>query len=277
LVIRTLTRIGEKLKTISLLKSKGLIIFAGTDNNSTEILEIIEPQLDLDIFSYKCQNKFNIEPIRKYFDSYSGSIIFANGDECIIYQMENTFKKFKHINANLIKRHRKGGQSQLRFSRLAEESRQIYITHIIDYLNQLQTQNNWIFGSEEIRQMIFEAKTKINIKISNGGFLDFNSSTINDTKRWLSYLTDSGLNIAKYDVFEKMVYYLDTNPDMLDFDQSNINYIEYYTKTEPTKEDITNPKYINFDKSSKYYDRLRIFGYIGLKYYDVETINDEAI
>ena len=268
LVIRTLIHIGEKLKTIS--NTKGLIIFAGTDIDSNSILEIIEPQNELDIFSYKCQNKFNIDPIRKYFDSYDGSIIFANGDECIIYQFDGKFKKFKHINANLINRHKKGGQSSVRFARLAEESRQIYITHVIDYLNLLKTSNNWVFGSDEIRQMIFEAKTKnkLNIKISDGGFLDFNSDTINDKKRWLSYLTNQKDQTQQFDILDQFVYYLDTNPDMLDFDSNNKSHIKYYLKQKPSKSDISDPKYIEIDQSYSNYHRLKIFDYIGLKYWN---------
>ena len=130
-VQRLLTKIS---KNIDIKKyQNSLFLYAGIDEFDIEIFELIEPIAKCDIFYYNCSNKFNTETINKYLESHTGSIIFANGDECIIYEYVNEFIKKKHITANLIKRHKKGGQSQLRFSKITDELRVHYVLYIIDY------------------------------------------------------------------------------------------------------------------------------------------------
>ena len=206
---------------------------------------------------------------------HDGSIIFANGSDCYIYEwIGGKFNKIKHINANLIKRHKKGGQSSVRFARLAEESRTHYITHVIDYLNEIKTKNNWIFGSNEIVNMIMERKSDIHIKLTNGGFYNFNDTSITNTEYWLNYIQQKN-NYDKY--YEKTLHYLDTEPDRLDFDQLNSDQMEFYicniNKINPTN--LNTNKQIPLDINSKYYARLQMFTYIGVKYFNYE-IEDNA-
>lgn len=250
--------------------SKGVFVYAGIDDYKQEILEIIEPVIKLDIFSYNCSNKFDTDIIQKYLISYSGSIIFANGKECIIYEYVNQFVKRKHINANLIKRHKKGGQSQLRFSRLADESRVHYVSYIIDNLNKITTTNNWLFGSDEITSMILEKKNNINILLKNGGFINFDCSTISNTGFWLKYLTEPEDN-ANDKIYEEIISYLDKNPDYLDFDPKNASLMKWFiTKLELNDELLNLDTHIKLISTSKFYERLNIFDYIGVKYFNYE-------
>lgn len=272
-------------KILNIVQSKvnniGLFIFAGVDEYDNRIMEIIEPTLKLDIFIYNCSNKFQINHVNKYLTNVSGSIIFANGDECFIYQMSETdfeFKKFKHITANLQKRQKKGGQSAVRIARLAEETRHNYIVHILDYLNQLTTTINLVYGSIEIINMIFELKSRINTTLINCGFLDFDSNTIKQTTKWMEILinTNNMSNITSSDkLLEKFVEYLDNQIDMLDFDPllSNTSIIQYYTKSNPNSMDLSNSKFIQLNVNHESYNRLRIFDYISIKYYAFESVD----
>lgn len=269
-VVRLLTKISENVDIKKYIN--GVFIYTGIDEYKQEIFEIIEPIAKLNIFYYNCGNKFNTDIIQKYLITYSGTIIFANGNECIIYEYINQFIKKKHINANLIKRHKKGGQSQMRFSRLADESRVHYVSYIIDNLNTITTQNNWIFGSDEITSMIFDRKNDINIPLKKGGFYAFDANTINNTDYWLKYLTEpeDGLNDK---IYEQMINYLDTNPDYLDFDPRNAGTMKWFiTKLELNDNLMNSNSHIKLLSNSKFYDRLNIFDYIGVKYfnYDVE-------
>ncbi len=262
-VIKILTKIYELTK--NKIYEKGIFIWCGIDEYNDFILETIIPEIDNDKFIYNCSNKFIVDFVKDYMKKLDGSIIFANGNECIFYEWDFKFLKKKHIDANLIKRHKKGGQSSLRFSRLAEESRMHYVTYIIDYLNKIKTKNNWIFGSKEILDMIFEKKKEIYITINNGGFYNFNDNSIKNQSYWISFLENNNLN--KYDkYYENIVYYLDTNPDYLDFDINNRDNMDYYM----IKNNIvdTNNKNIPWiDIINKYYSRLNGFEYIGVKYF----------
>ena len=253
-VLKLLTKIKSNI--INIKNNKGLLVFCGIDEYNKEILEIIEPEIKCNIFYYKCKNKFDTEYINIYFKKYNGTIIFSNGNETIIYIYDNEFKKIKYINGNLQKRHKKGGQSQKRFERLVEESRKNYITRIIDYLNNIKTDNNWLFGSFEITNMILK---KTNIKLNNGGFLNFNDKTINNS--FLEYFKQKTTND---NIFKKFIYYLEIDPDYLDFDPSNFDKVQYIIMKNKNME---NDKQLYLNKNSKFYEKLFIFDYIGLKYY----------
>ena len=238
----------------------GLILYAGINEYSEEIFKIFVPNIKLDQFYYNCGKQFIVDRFLPLFQTLNGHIIFANGDICHIYKFEHIFIKIKSINGNLVKRHKKGGQSALRFSRLAEESRQEYVTHIIDYINRLCREENncWIFGSREIVSMIMDKKDLL-VDVKNGGFLDFNDDTIKNTKEWIKYLSG---NIGKKDdkILREIVEYLDTNVDMLDFDKTNNDQMKIYL----TKDMID--EYTD----SEYYERVKYFEYIGVKYFSYE-------
>ena len=214
------------------------------------------------MFYYNCSKTFIIDRFISLFNQIDGYIIFANGDVCHIYKFENTFIKLKSINAQLIKRQRKGGQSSLRFSRLAEESRHVYVVKVIDYINKLCRNEDlefpcYLFGSKEITSMILD-RHELMVSVTNGGFLDFNDDTINNTTIWLNYLTQT--NINDY-ILAEIVLYLDTNVDMLDFDETNKDEMKFYVKKDMMK------TYVD----SKHYDRIKIFEYIGVKYYNYSS------
>jgi hypothetical protein len=269
-VIRTLNRIRERLSLCR--NTNGLIVYAGVDEFNSEVLEIIDLKdgIRLDIFSYNCSNRFDTDIASRHLKSCDGAIIFANGNECIVYSFEGSFRKTKHMTANLQKRHKKGGQSSLRFSRLAEESRHIYVVRVVDYLNTLQSSNNWVFGSSEILGMIFSSKNVL-VPLRNGGFLDFNESTINNQARFLEYLTSpEALDVRKTRLLEDLVMYLDTNPSMLDFDVDLRQTMRAYVIQVPDNEDLASDKYLPLPVSSSCYLKLRAFPYIGLKYYSAD-------
>jgi len=177
------------------------------------------------------------------------------------------FKKIKQINGNLIKRHKKGGQSALRFSRLAEESRQTYTTHVIDYVNTLVSPNIWILGSQEIVEMIVQKKSSKN-QITNGGHIEFDNNTIKDTKRWIGLLSNkSNLNLFD-NKYEQIVSLLATNPDGLDFDPANKDQMEWFMELgSNVLPNSTNIPWPDKNSNSKYWVRFNGFEYIGVKYF----------
>ena len=228
----------------------------------------------MDLFYYSCSNKFETILLSKYIgNNFSGTIIFANGDDCLGYQFKSgEFVKIFGLNGNLVKRHNKGGFSANRFARIAEESRHLYVVRVCDRLRELETDINWIFGSEEIVQMILKQSP---IKLNYGGFLDFNKSTISNRKYWLEFLTKKENYDSQY---KEIIDYLAINPDMLDFDPKNKESMNYFIsnskKNQPT--DNVNNKLKNnknqipLDMTSKYYSQLYIFEYIGVKYYNYQ-------
>lgn len=250
---------------------KGLIVFAGIDETGCEILETVTPELAIKMFYYNCGDRFVTSIAHDYVAQYAGNIVFANGEECFIYQYENgAFVQRKHIIANLQKRQKKGGQSALRIARLAEETRHVYVTRIVDNLNTLVCAEantpippTLLYGSKEIQDMIL-ANKQLLLPVSACGFLNFNRGTIADTKKWCKILEDSSAK-GKYDnYYQKVVDCLAVSVDMLDFNAANKTEMAFYLSA-----DTQNDKAIPFpDEKSPFYIQLRGFQFIGVKYFE---------
>jgi hypothetical protein len=179
----------------------------------------------------------------------------ANGKECIIYEfIGGKFIQVARFNACLQKRQRKGGQSAVRIARLAEETRHMYVVKIIDKLNGLNRSNKMVvLGSKEILKMIMEHGNRL-VTIENGGYLDFNNMTIKNAQFFIDMIMEKK---EFDDYYEKVILYLDTNVDMLDFDINSKDDMDFYIgNTIP----FPSP-------DSKYYSKLSMFTYIGVKYF----------
>lgn len=263
-VCKLLKSLSEKLSCKKF--TKGIIIFAGIDEFGEEIFEFIEPNLCVNIFYYNCGGKFNTDILGNFMQECAGNIILANGNECIIYEFINGgFMKKAHINACLQKRQKHGGQSANRIMRLAEETRHMYVTKVIDTLNSFDRSNKmFLFGSKEICSMIHNHSQKL-VCIDDGGFLDFNNRTINNTEFFVNKLKDVPV-FNKY--YEKIVLYLDTDVDMLDFDIEKRDEMEFYISNN-YKSDKSIPLPEN---NNPFHAQLCGFEYVGIKYYAINEV-----
>lgn len=280
---RLLTILNQRLSNINLNThfGLGLFCFVGIDEYGDENIDILEPDIKLDLFYYSCANKFETHITDKYIGTnITGTIIFANGDECLGYQfVGGQFVKIFGLNGNLVKRHKKGGFSANRFARIAEESRHLYVVRICDRLNELKNEFNnrelniHIFGSDEIVEMVVKQSS---VKLINGGFLNFNSNTIGNTKHWINTLNKS---VEKnYDTqYAEILEYLELNPDMLDFDQTNKDTMKYYLEKKIADDTKLKHGQIPLITSSKYYAQLMVFDYIGVKFYNYQINEPDDI
>ena len=67
---------------------------------------------------------------------------------------------------------------------------------------------------------------------------------------------------------------MELNPDMLDFNQNNKEEMKYFIDTSITDKNKFKPNQIPLEISSKYYAKLVVFNYIGVKFYNYQ-IDDE--
>jgi peptide chain release factor subunit 1 len=109
---------------------------------------LIEPPKKIVKTFYACDKQFHLEPILEMFKNETVfGIVFIGGDSFYIfkiYKSGNHFesKEIYNDDIELAKRHKKGGQSQLRFSRLRQESIHNYITKVSEKVANLFLSNN---------------------------------------------------------------------------------------------------------------------------------------
>ena len=132
-VLSAITSVQTRLKQYKDIPKNGLVIYSGNimmeGNKDKKVTYDIVPFKPIKKFIYQCDNKFHLEVLEEILDSnekYGFIIMDGNGALYgIVYGNE---KRVLHkFTVELPKKHRKGGQSAMRFSRLREEARNNYI------------------------------------------------------------------------------------------------------------------------------------------------------
>lgn len=279
-VERALKMFKSRIKITVDVPYNGIIYCFGIDEFNNEIFEEIIPPGPVDKFYYSCDRTFHLDQYDKMFEKKSlGYVIFIDGKECIIYKYDGIWTRVKYFDALLIKRQRKGGQSSVRFSRLAEESRLHYITHIVDILNELITDNqsiNYIFGGEELKEMLLTCSNlKPKLK-TESAYHSFNRDTINEP--YFLTLMNKCNNDDLHDITKKIVEHIEIEPEYLLFSMDeimkqlkNIEYIltiddKYINPYKLEIEGYTNKIY-HLMTNSPSYEKLHNFQIIGKLYY----------
>lgn len=103
----------------------------------------IEPPHPIKNYFYFCDKKFHPEKIYDLYETQEENMmITVSGKETCIYIFnEIEVKLVKRKTVELQNHHRRGGQSQNRIQRLADESHFNYITQIVDTLKLLKLNN----------------------------------------------------------------------------------------------------------------------------------------
>jgi len=242
------------------LPPNGLCCFVGIDVFDRELVTIFEPVLMVTSFTYSCGRCFDYESVVKAFETASDDVYVATvtGEEARIYSWSNNIFTLKHtINGLLIKRHKKGGQSSVRFSRLADESRHVYASKIIDKLNTLKT--CLVMGSNEILTHISSLPTTCKIRTIT---VVITQDYITVNKKYILQLLVEEVGDDEAKIVADLI---DRDPDMLVFGQ-DINPIECEYIITIHKTDYDN-KYIYLPVTSKYYGKLYRFERIGKLYF----------
>jgi hypothetical protein len=278
-VLRVLGIIQTNLDYFQMNNNKGLFIFCGIDEFGEEILHVLEPQLQSNMFYYNCGSKFITDIFERYFDNYTGSIIFVDGEECIIYKFNGSeFEQTVRFDSRIGKKQKKGGQSAARFGRIADNERDKFVITVIEHINKLNKRTNWIFGSQDIIDDIFERKHQITVELCNGGYIQFDKDTILETDKWITYMKNTCQSDTEC---KRVIDLIEMGSMLLEFDQNcileNLDSYEYILVTPQSQlyETELPVKIIKLSSSSKYYSKLKDFVIIGIKYFNYMKNNDD--
>lgn len=146
-VVTSLKRIQVFLKTLRSIPETGIAIYAGNDE-----LYTISPPLPIPTFLYRCDRRFYTDVLIPLYEvKETVCVTMANGDGYLVYLVKGTrIECIRKKSIKLQKRQSKGGQSALRFSRIAEEKRGWYVTEICEAIASIKQQRNYILGSVEM-------------------------------------------------------------------------------------------------------------------------------
>jgi hypothetical protein len=248
----------------------GVCCFVGIDKDNTQLVEIIEPLVSVSQFIYNCGSKFDVGAVNLAFttpfaDSF---LILVTGDETKIYSYSaKKFNLLTTVIGLLIKRQRKGGQSSLRFSRLAEESRNVYATRVVEKINASVVDDAVILGSVEMKSLITNHGQLLKNLRTIDGMNTIDSNFINTNRKDLIALLETSETLRAVND-KKIIRVLDlicTNPDALSFGHDiDIDECEYIITTD---DELIGDKYILVEKSCQHFKRVKDFESIGKRYF----------
>jgi len=174
-VLSAITSTQQKLKQYKSLPKNGLIIYCGTmvisGNKEKKVTYDITPFKPINKFIYTCDSKFHTEILESILTSdekYGFIIIDGNGTlyGTVCGNNQSVLHKFT---VELPKKHRRGGQSSLRFARLRMEARDNYVKKV----GELATHYFITNELPNVKGIILAGNADFKTELSNSNHFDF--------------------------------------------------------------------------------------------------------
>ena len=134
-VLSAISSAQQKLKQYKTLPPNGLALYCGEmmiENKDKKVSFAIEPFKPLSKFTYLCDSKFHTQALEDLLlseEKYGFVVMDGHGTLYGLLQGSNQSILHK-FTVSLPKKHRAGGQSALRFSRLRDEARHNYVRKV---------------------------------------------------------------------------------------------------------------------------------------------------
>ena len=137
-------KVIQKLKLFRETPPTGLAVFCGAipygppGSEKMEIYVVIPPR-PLDIYLYRCNSRFHVEPLLDMFkekETY-GILVMDNSGATFATLKGRHLEIVKSITSGISSKHRAGGQSARRFERLREAEINEYYKRVANYANQI--------------------------------------------------------------------------------------------------------------------------------------------
>ncbi len=197
-VLGAITSTRERLKLYTRVPKNGLVVYCGeviTDDGKERKLNIdFEPFKPINTSLYLCDNKFHTEALSELLESDTRfGFIIMDGNGALFGTLTGNSRDILHkFTVDLPKKHGRGGQSALRFSRLRDEKRHNYVRKVAETAVQFFISNDKcncsglvLAGSADFKtelsqsdmfDMRLQAKILKIVDISYGGENGFNQA-----------------------------------------------------------------------------------------------------
>lgn len=141
-VLAAITSTQQRLKLYTRVPPNGLVVYCGTilndEGKEKKVNFSFEPFKPINTSLYLCDNKFHTEALAELLedDARFGFIVMDGNGTLFGILSGNTRTVLQKLSVDLPKKHGRGGQSALRFSRLRDEARHNYVRKIAELATQ---------------------------------------------------------------------------------------------------------------------------------------------
>lgn len=197
-VLAAITSTQQRLKLYNRVPPNGLIIYCGTvvtdEGKERKVNFDFEPFKPINTSLYLCDNKFHTEALSELLESDSkfGFIVMDGNGSLFGTLTGNTRDVIHKMTVDLPKKHGRGGQSALRFSRLRDEKRHNYVRKVAELAVQFFITNDKVnvsglilagsadfkteLGQSDMFDPRLQAKIVKTVDVSYGGENGFNQA-----------------------------------------------------------------------------------------------------
>ncbi|PWW76655.1 peptide chain release factor eRF/aRF subunit 1 [Tuber magnatum] len=137
-VLSAITSTQQRLKLYPRVPHNGLVVYCGeiitSEGKERKINIAFEPFKPINTSLYLCDNKFHTEALSELLESDNKfGFIVMDGNGALFGTLSGNTRDIIHkFSVDLPKKHGRGGQSALRFSRLREEKRHNYVRKVAE-------------------------------------------------------------------------------------------------------------------------------------------------
>lgn len=141
-VLAAITSAQSRLKLYTKMPPNGLAIYCGEIEDEGKTRKIVidfSPYRPISNFIYLCDSRFHTEHLRELLSNNDVfGFIVMDGKETLMATLSGSTRTIlNRFSVDLPKKHGRGGQSAVRFSRLREESRHNYVRKVAEMANSL--------------------------------------------------------------------------------------------------------------------------------------------
>ncbi|CUM62674.1 uncharacterized protein PRCAT00000228001 [Priceomyces carsonii] len=173
-VLSAITSTQQKLKLYNSVPRNGLVVYCGdviTDEGKEKKLNIdFEPFKPINTSLYLCDNKFHVEALSELLqdDDRFGFIVMDGHGALFGAVCGNNREVLQKFTVDLPKKHGRGGQSAVRFSRLREEKRHNYVRKVAE----VAVQNFITADKVNVKGLILAGSADFKTELSKSDLFD---------------------------------------------------------------------------------------------------------
>jgi peptide chain release factor subunit 1 len=173
-VLDAITMITQRLKMMKGVPENGLAVFCGAipqngqGSEKMELYSIVPPE-PVNIYLYRCDSKFHIDPLKEMLKEQAtyGIIVIDRSESTIAKLTGKHLEIIKRSTSGVPSKHTAGGQSQRRFERLIEQAAHEFYKRAGEHANEI------FLNIPNLKGILIGGAGPSKEKFAEGGYMNY--------------------------------------------------------------------------------------------------------